>query len=98
MSSMAGRVPAGDATHHRLDVTFGTSRRGDTPVPARLSRRMQKDRLDGSSEAEARAFEEAVFAPVGAMVMGRRMADLGIRPPTGWSSGQRAGTRRRTSS
>jgi len=34
----------------------------------------------GRSEAEARAFEEAVFAPVGAMVMGRRMADLGIGP------------------
>jgi hypothetical protein len=25
---MQGRVHAGDATHHRLDVTFGTSRRG----------------------------------------------------------------------
>jgi dihydrofolate reductase len=34
----------------------------------------------GRSEAESRAFEEAVFAPVGAMVMGRRMADFGIGP------------------
>lgn len=34
----------------------------------------------GRSEAESRAFEEQVFAPVGAMVMDRRMADLGIGP------------------
>jgi len=32
------------------------------------------------SEAESRAFEETVFAPVGALVMGRTMADLGIGP------------------
>jgi dihydrofolate reductase len=34
----------------------------------------------GRTEAESRAFEEAVFAPVGAIVMGRRMADFGIGP------------------
>jgi dihydrofolate reductase len=34
----------------------------------------------GRGEAESRAYEESVFAPVGAMVIGRRMADLGIGP------------------
>ena len=34
----------------------------------------------GRNPAESRAFEEAMFAPAGAMVIGRRMADLGIGP------------------
>ena len=34
----------------------------------------------GKSAEESRAWEEEVFAPVGALVMGRRVADLGIGP------------------
>ncbi len=34
----------------------------------------------GRTEGESRAFEEESFRPAGAMVMGRRMLDLGIGP------------------
>jgi dihydrofolate reductase len=36
--------------------------------------------FDGRTEGESRAFEEESFRPAGAMVMGRRMLDLGIGP------------------
>jgi dihydrofolate reductase len=34
----------------------------------------------GKTEQESRAFEERFFDPTGAMVMGRRMFDLGVEP------------------
>ena len=34
----------------------------------------------GKTEAESTAWQESLFAPVGALVMGRRMLDLGIGP------------------
>jgi hypothetical protein len=49
---MQGRVHAGDAAHHRLDVTFGTSRRGRHPGSDVLQR--EADLVGGHQEEAGR--------------------------------------------
>lgn len=57
----------------------GANRRPDEPL-GDGGERLHDWMFAGRSDAESRAFQEEVFAPVGAMVMGRRMADVGIGP------------------